>query len=80
MFTSLLSFLRMWTTCKAALNRALFLGKFICWSDLKPEVNAYIHAVWQENWDAKGANKLHEVLVNSAKEVKKQVENGRRYL
>ncbi|GFN84751.1 ribonuclease hi [Plakobranchus ocellatus] len=46
---------------KAALNIASWSGKLICWSDLKPKVNAYIHTVWQENWDA---NKLHEVLPN----------------
>ncbi|GFN81319.1 hypothetical protein PoB_000782500 [Plakobranchus ocellatus] len=46
---------------KAALNRTSCLGKLICWSDLKPKVNAYIHTVWQENWDVEGANKLCEV-------------------
>ncbi|GFO04319.1 ribonuclease hi [Plakobranchus ocellatus] len=30
---------------KAALNRALCSGKLICWSDLKPKVNAYIHSI-----------------------------------
>ncbi|GFO50381.1 ribonuclease hi [Plakobranchus ocellatus] len=49
---------------KAALNRASCSGKLICWSDLKPKINAYIHSVWQKNWDAEGANKLHEVLPN----------------
>ncbi|GFO07264.1 neurogenic locus notch homolog protein 1-like [Plakobranchus ocellatus] len=39
---------------KAALNRATCSGKFIYWSDLKPKVNAYIHTVWQENWDMRG--------------------------
>ncbi|GFO40273.1 ankyrin-3 [Plakobranchus ocellatus] len=67
---------------KAALNRASCSRKLICWSDLKPKVNAYIHTVWQENWNAEGANKLHEVLPNlgeaSAKEVKEQIENGKR--
>ncbi|GFN81867.1 Pol-like protein [Plakobranchus ocellatus] len=47
---------------KAALNRAPSSGKLICWSDLKAKVNAYIHTVWKENWDAQGTNKLHEVL------------------
>ncbi|GFO41447.1 ribonuclease h1 [Plakobranchus ocellatus] len=28
---------------KAALNTALYSGKLICWSDLKPKVNAHIH-------------------------------------
>ncbi|GFO21555.1 ribonuclease hi [Plakobranchus ocellatus] len=67
---------------KAALNKASCSGKLICWSDLNPKVNAYIHTVWQENWDAEGANELHEVLPTwektSAKEVKEEVENGRR--
>ncbi|GFN83193.1 hypothetical protein PoB_000969900 [Plakobranchus ocellatus] len=49
---------------KAALNKASFSGKLICWSDLKPKVNAYIHTVWQENWDTERAHKLHEVLPN----------------
>ncbi|GFO13929.1 Pol-like protein [Plakobranchus ocellatus] len=49
---------------KAALNRASCSGKLICWSDHKLKVNAYIHTVWQENWHAEGANKLHEVLPN----------------
>ncbi|GFO48515.1 ribonuclease hi, partial [Plakobranchus ocellatus] len=56
---------RMWTNLKkAALNRALCAGKLICWSDLKPKTIAYIHSVWQKNWDAEGANKLNEVLPN----------------
>ncbi|GFO21843.1 ribonuclease hi [Plakobranchus ocellatus] len=67
---------------KAALNKASYSGKLICWSDLKPKVNAYIHTVWQENWDTEGAYKLHEVLPNlgetSTREVKEQAENGRR--
>ncbi|GFO19627.1 ribonuclease hi [Plakobranchus ocellatus] len=49
---------------KAALNRASYSGKLICWSDLKPKINTYINSVWQKNWDAEGANKLHEVLPN----------------
>ncbi|GFO05423.1 ribonuclease h1 [Plakobranchus ocellatus] len=47
----------------AATSRASSSEKLICWSDLKPKVNAYIHTIWQENWDA-GANKLHEVPPN----------------
>ncbi|GFO24695.1 ribonuclease hi [Plakobranchus ocellatus] len=47
---------------KAALNRASSSGKLICWSDLKLKVNVYTRTIWQENWDAEGANKLHEVL------------------
>ncbi|GFO27263.1 ribonuclease hi [Plakobranchus ocellatus] len=49
---------------KAALNRASCSGKLICWSDLKPKINTYINSVWQKNWDAEGANKLHKVLPN----------------
>ncbi|GFO27495.1 RNA-directed DNA polymerase from mobile element jockey [Plakobranchus ocellatus] len=30
---------------KAALNRASCSGKLICWSDLKPKIDAYIHSV-----------------------------------
>ncbi|GFO47675.1 RNAse h family protein [Plakobranchus ocellatus] len=60
---------------KAALNRALSSGK-LCWPDLKPKVNIYIHTIWQENWDAEGPSKLYEVLrtweKTSAKEVKEQ--------
>ncbi|GFO31659.1 ribonuclease hi [Plakobranchus ocellatus] len=47
---------------KAALIRTSCSGKLICWSDLKPKINAYIHSVWQKNWDAEGANKFHEML------------------
>ncbi|GFO29591.1 RNA-directed DNA polymerase from mobile element jockey [Plakobranchus ocellatus] len=39
---------------KAALNRASCSGKLICWSDLKPETNAYIHSVWQKIGMLKG--------------------------
>ncbi|GFO44632.1 ribonuclease hi [Plakobranchus ocellatus] len=66
---------------KAALNKASYSKKLICWSDLKPKVNAYIHTVWQKNWDTEGANKLHEVLPDLGEdlsEVKEQAENGRR--
>ncbi|GFO26577.1 ribonuclease hi [Plakobranchus ocellatus] len=56
---------------KAALNRASCPGKLICWSDLKPKVNAFIHAVWQENWDGEEANKLHEVLPNLGEDLSK---------
>ncbi|GFN85451.1 hypothetical protein PoB_001195700 [Plakobranchus ocellatus] len=41
---------------KVALNRD--------WSDLKPKINAYIHTICLENWDAERANKLHGVLHN----------------
>ncbi|GFO44532.1 cell division cycle-associated 7-like protein isoform x1 [Plakobranchus ocellatus] len=67
---------------KAAINRASCSGKLICWSDLKPKINAYIHSVWQKNWDAEEANKLHEVFPNlamtSTGEAKEPIENGRR--
>ncbi|GFO25043.1 leucine-rich repeat and immunoglobulin-like domain-containing nogo receptor-interacting protein 2 [Plakobranchus ocellatus] len=33
-------------------------------STLDNLVNAYIHTIWQENWDAEEVNKLHEVLLN----------------
>ncbi|GFO35247.1 RNA-directed DNA polymerase from mobile element jockey [Plakobranchus ocellatus] len=63
---------------KAALNRASCSGKLICWSDLKPKINAYIHTVWQENWDAEGANKLHEVLPNMGEDLHKRGEGASR--
>ncbi|GFO43955.1 ribonuclease hi [Plakobranchus ocellatus] len=59
---------------KAALNRASCSGKLLGWSDLKPKVNAYIHTVWQENWDAEGANKLREVLPNLGEDLGKRGE------
>ncbi|GFN91189.1 ribonuclease hi [Plakobranchus ocellatus] len=70
---------------KAALNRASYSGKFICYSDLKPKINTYFNSVWQKNWDAEGANKLHEVPLlsqtwakTSTGEAMEPVENGRR--
>ncbi|GFO36437.1 ribonuclease hi [Plakobranchus ocellatus] len=60
---------------KAALNRASCSGKLICWSDLiKAKINAYIHSVWQKNWDAEGANKLHEVLPNLGEDLHRRGE------
>ncbi|GFN82014.1 sodium-coupled monocarboxylate transporter [Plakobranchus ocellatus] len=47
---------------KAALNRASCSGKLICWSDLKPNINAYIHSVWQKNWDADLYRLFREML------------------
>ena len=47
---------------KAALMRAVSIGKLLCWSDLKCQVNTYISSVWQESWDGEVRNKLHEVL------------------
>ncbi|GFN81296.1 ribonuclease hi [Plakobranchus ocellatus] len=63
---------------KAALNRASCSGKLICWSDLKPKVNFYIHTVWLENWDAEGANKLHGVLPNLGEDLSKRGEGAGR--
>ncbi|GFO17155.1 ribonuclease hi [Plakobranchus ocellatus] len=65
---------------KAALNRTSSSGKLICVSDLKPKVNAYIHTVWQENWDAEGANNLHEVLPNLGEDLSKRCEGAGRKL
>ncbi|GFO27411.1 ribonuclease hi [Plakobranchus ocellatus] len=59
---------------KAALNKASYSGKFICWSDLKPKVNAYIHTIWQKDWDTEGANKLHEVLSDLGEDLQKRDE------
>ncbi|GFO16310.1 hypothetical protein PoB_004281500 [Plakobranchus ocellatus] len=56
----------------AALNKASYSGKLKYWSDLKPKVNAYIHTVWQENWDTDGANKLHKVFRNLGEDFDKR--------
>ncbi|GFO19422.1 RNA-directed DNA polymerase from mobile element jockey [Plakobranchus ocellatus] len=63
---------------KAALNRASCSGKLICWSDLKPKINAYIHSVWQKNWDAEGANNLHEVIPNLGEDLHRRGEGAGR--
>ncbi|GFO45398.1 ribonuclease hi [Plakobranchus ocellatus] len=63
---------------KAALNKASYWEKPICWSVLKPKVNAYIHTDWQENWDTEGANKLHEVLPNLGEDLHKRGEGAGR--
>ncbi|GFO43405.1 ribonuclease hi [Plakobranchus ocellatus] len=63
---------------KATLNRVSFSGKLICRSDLKPKVNAYIHTIWQENWDGEGANKLHEVLPSLGEHLGKRGEGAGR--
>ncbi|GFO25726.1 ribonuclease hi [Plakobranchus ocellatus] len=63
---------------KAALNRASSSEKRICWSDLKPKINVYIHTVWQENWDAEGTNKLHAVLPNLGEDLSKRGERAGR--
>ncbi|GFN91356.1 ribonuclease hi [Plakobranchus ocellatus] len=63
---------------KAALNRASCSGKLICYSDLKPKINSYINSVWQKNWDAEGANKLHEVLPNLGEDLHRKGDGGGR--
>ncbi|GFN80517.1 RNA-directed DNA polymerase from mobile element jockey [Plakobranchus ocellatus] len=63
---------------KAFLNRASCSGKLICWSDLKPKITAYIDSVWQKNWDAEGANKLHEVLPNLGNDLHRRGEGAGR--
>ncbi|GFO02560.1 RNA-directed DNA polymerase from mobile element jockey [Plakobranchus ocellatus] len=61
-----------------ALNRASCSGKLLCWSDLKPKIIAYIHSVWQRDWDAEGANKLHEVLPNLGEDFHRRGEGAGR--
>ncbi|GFN83077.1 ribonuclease hi [Plakobranchus ocellatus] len=63
---------------KAALNRALCSGKLICYFDLKPKINSYINSVWQKDWDAEGANKLHEVLPNLGEDLHRRGDGGGR--
>ncbi|GFN93045.1 ribonuclease hi [Plakobranchus ocellatus] len=63
---------------KAALNRAPCSGKLICWSDLKPKINAYIHSTWQTNWDAEGTNKLYDVLPNLGEDLCRRGEGAGR--
>ncbi|GFO15241.1 Pol-like protein [Plakobranchus ocellatus] len=63
---------------KAALNRASCSGKLIRYSDLKPKINSYINPVWQKNWDAEGANKLHEVLPNLGEDLHRRGDGGGR--
>ncbi|GFN93918.1 patatin-like phospholipase domain-containing protein 2 [Plakobranchus ocellatus] len=63
---------------KAALNRASCSGKSICYSDLKPKINTYINSVWQRDWDAEGANKLHEVLPNLGEDLHRRGDGGGR--
>ncbi|GFO13714.1 ubiquitin-protein ligase e3b [Plakobranchus ocellatus] len=61
---------------KKALNKASYSGKLICWSDLKPKVNAYIHTVWQKNWDTEWATKLQEILPNLGEDLHKRGEGA----
>ncbi|GFO15021.1 RNA-directed DNA polymerase from mobile element jockey [Plakobranchus ocellatus] len=63
---------------KAALYRASRSEKLICWSDLKPKMNAYINSVWQRGWDAEGANKLHQVHSNLGEELHRRGEGAGR--
>ncbi|GFO50065.1 Pol-like protein [Plakobranchus ocellatus] len=63
---------------KAALNRISTSGKLICYSDLKPKINNYIKSVWQRDWDAEGANKLHEVLPNLDEDLHRRGEGAGR--
>ncbi|GFO25214.1 ribonuclease hi [Plakobranchus ocellatus] len=63
---------------KAALNRVSYSEKFICYSDLKPKINTYILSVRQKNWDAEGANKLHEVLPNLGEDLHRRDEGAGR--
>ncbi|GFN91175.1 LOW QUALITY PROTEIN: ribonuclease hi [Plakobranchus ocellatus] len=65
---------------KAALNRTSTSGKLICYSDLKPKINTYIKSVWQRDWDAEGANKLHEVLPNLGEDLHRRGEGAGRKL
>ncbi|GFN91185.1 retrovirus-related pol polyprotein from type-1 retrotransposable element r1 [Plakobranchus ocellatus] len=41
-------------------------------------VTNYINSVWQKNWDAEGANKLHEVLPNLGEDLHRRGEGGGR--
>ncbi|GFN82299.1 retrovirus-related pol polyprotein from type-1 retrotransposable element r1 [Plakobranchus ocellatus] len=63
---------------KAALNRTSTSGKLICYSDLKPQINTYIKSVWQRDWDAEGAHKLHEVLPNLDEDLHRRGEGAGR--
>ncbi|GFN96809.1 ribonuclease hi [Plakobranchus ocellatus] len=65
---------------KAALNRTSTSGKLIYYSDLKPKINTYIKSVWQRDWDAEGANKLHEVLPNLGEDLHRRGEGAGRKL
>ncbi|GFO22590.1 Pol-like protein [Plakobranchus ocellatus] len=65
---------------KAALNRTSTSGKLICYSDLKPKINTYIKSIWQKDWDAEGANKLHEVLPNLGEDLHRRGKGAGRKL
>ncbi|GFO00938.1 ribonuclease h1 [Plakobranchus ocellatus] len=64
---------------KAALNKASYSGKLICWSDLKPKVNAYSGkkiGILRGQTSSMRYSPFWEKT--STKEVKEQAENGRR--
>ncbi|GFN93797.1 hypothetical protein PoB_002030300 [Plakobranchus ocellatus] len=66
---------------KAALNKASYSGKLICWSTLKPKVNVYIHTVWQENWDTErqtSSMKYSPTWEKTSTKEMEQAEHGRR--
>ncbi|GFN90958.1 ribonuclease hi [Plakobranchus ocellatus] len=63
---------------KAALNRTFTSGKLICYSDLKPKINTYIKSVWQKDWDAERANKLHEGHPNLEEDLHRRGEGAGR--
>ena len=47
---------------KSTLEKSENKNHYLCWSDLKPEVNKYINDILQKEWDGDVANKLHEIL------------------
>ncbi|GFO39499.1 ribonuclease hi [Plakobranchus ocellatus] len=65
---------------KAAPNRTSTSGKLIYYSDLKCKINTYIKSVWQRDWDAEGANKLHEVLPNLGEDLHRRGKGAGRKL
>ncbi|GFN95517.1 hypothetical protein PoB_002202300 [Plakobranchus ocellatus] len=54
------------------------LGKTHLLVRFKTKINAYIHTVWQKNWDAEGANKLHEVLPSLGEDLHRRGEGAGR--
>ncbi|GFO20008.1 ribonuclease hi [Plakobranchus ocellatus] len=44
----------------------------------RQNVSGYINSVWQKNWDAEGANKLHEVLPNLGEDLHRRGDGGGR--
>ncbi|GFO36060.1 hypothetical protein PoB_006256500 [Plakobranchus ocellatus] len=41
-------------------------------------MNAYINSIWRKDWDAEGANKLHEVLHNMGEDLHRRGEGAGR--